>query len=123
MIEELPFSDLHVFPYSRRPGTRAAALPGQVPGNVINMRAALLRDSAARKKAGFLGNQAGMTLQVLVQGCNESSSVCNGISRNYVIVQFPGQADIINTEQSVKVETFSGEHATGHIVMTGPTRR
>jgi threonylcarbamoyladenosine tRNA methylthiotransferase MtaB len=113
LIEDLPFSDLHVFPYSSRPGTKAAKMSGQVPGNVINKRAALLRGSAAGKKAGFLKGQAGRELQVLVQGFNTTSSVCNGISRNYVAVRFPGHKGMINTEQTVKVDVVAGEHVTG----------
>jgi threonylcarbamoyladenosine tRNA methylthiotransferase MtaB len=116
LIQDLPFSDLHVFPYSSRKGTKAADMPGQVPGNVINKRAAFLRDSAAGKKAGFLSRQVGRELQVLVQGCDESSGVCNGISRNYVMVRFSEQKGMINTEQVVKVDDIVGEHVTGKIV-------
>jgi len=116
LIEDLPFSDLHVFPYSSRPGTKAAKMSGQVPGNVINKRAALLRGSAAVRKAGFLKDQVGRELQVLVQGYDESSGVCNGISRNYVIVKFQGRKGMINTEQVVKVNEIVGEHVTGKIV-------
>ena len=117
LIEDLPFSDLHVFPYSSRPGTKAAKMSGQVPGNVINKRAALLRGSAAGKKEGFLKRQVGRKLQVLVQGYDETSGVCNGISRNYVIVKFPGHKVMINTEQVVKVDGIVGEHVTGKIVI------
>jgi threonylcarbamoyladenosine tRNA methylthiotransferase MtaB len=113
LVEELPFSDLHVFPYSRRPGTRAAELPGQVPGTVINKRAALLRGSAAGKKAGFLKKQVGRELLVLVQGCDNNSEVCNGISENYVTVRFPGHKGMINTEQMLKVTGVAGEHVIG----------
>jgi len=113
LIEDLPFSDLHVFPYSSRPGTKAAKMSGQVPGNVINKRAALLRGSAAVKKAGFLRKQVGCKLLVLVQGYDETSGICNGISRNYVTVRFPGQKGMINTEQTVKVDGVAGEHVTG----------
>jgi threonylcarbamoyladenosine tRNA methylthiotransferase MtaB len=117
LIEDLPFSDLHVFPYSSRPGTKAAKMSGQVPGNVINKRAALLRGSAAGKKEGFLKRQVGRKLQVLVQGYDETSGVCNGISRNYVIVKFQGRKEMINTEQVVKVDEIAGEHVTGKIVI------
>jgi threonylcarbamoyladenosine tRNA methylthiotransferase MtaB len=113
LVEELPLSDLHVFPYSRRPGTRAAELPGQVPGTVINKRAALLRGSAAGKKAGFLKKQVGCELLVLVQGCDNNSEVCNGISENYVTVRFPGHKGMINTEQMLKVTGVAGEHVIG----------
>ena len=113
LIEDLPFSDLHVFPYSRRPGTRAAEMPDQIPGNVINTRAALVRGSAARKKAGFLKKQVGSELHILVQGCDDNTSICNGISKNYVMVRFPGHSGLTKTEQVVTVTGVAGEHVIG----------
>lgn len=118
LIEDLPFSDLHVFPYSSRPGTKATGLPGQVPGNVIKKRAEVLRDCAAGKKAGFLSKQVGRGLQVLVQGYDETSGGCSGISRNYVTVRFPGHKGMINTEQAVTVDGVDGEHVGGHLSLT-----
>jgi threonylcarbamoyladenosine tRNA methylthiotransferase MtaB len=115
LIEELPFSDLHVFPYSSRKGTKAADMPAQVPAQVIKKRAELLRDSAARKKAGFLSKQFGQELQVLVQGYDDNSMICNGISRNYVSARFPGHPEMINTEQVVKVADIEREHILGHL--------
>ena len=50
----LPLSYAHVFPYSRRPGTRAAALPGQLPREVKAVRAAALRALAGDKTDRFL---------------------------------------------------------------------
>jgi hypothetical protein len=55
----------------------------------------------------------GRELPVLVQGFDSNSSVCNGISRNYVTVRFPGHKRMINTEQTVKVDGVAGEHVTG----------
>lgn len=54
LIKALPLSYAHVFPYSVRPGTRAAAMPGQVPQAVKKERAARLRAHAARRREAFL---------------------------------------------------------------------
>jgi threonylcarbamoyladenosine tRNA methylthiotransferase MtaB len=114
LIEEMPFSDLHVFPYSSRPGTKAAHMPGQVPGNVIKQRAELLRNCATVKKEAFLRKQVGEKLNVLVHGFKENTMICNGISKNYVTVKFPGRVEMINTEQMVTVDGIAGEHVSGH---------
>ncbi len=66
VLEELPLSYLHVFPYSDRPGTPAARLTGKVDGNVIRARARRVRDIAARKAAAFRRSQAGRTIRALV---------------------------------------------------------
>ena len=59
LIEGLPFTYLHVFPYSRRPGTAAGRLGGVVPSPVATERAAGLRALAVRKAAAYRANRAG----------------------------------------------------------------
>jgi threonylcarbamoyladenosine tRNA methylthiotransferase MtaB len=54
LIEDLPFTYLHVFTYSARPGTPAAALPNQVPVQVARERNKILRDLATSKKQTFM---------------------------------------------------------------------
>ena len=53
MIEHLPFTYLHVFTYSSRPGTPSAGMPDQVPVQIARERNRILRDLAARKKRHF----------------------------------------------------------------------
>ena len=59
MIEELPFTYLHVFTYSARPGTPAAEHRDQVPVAVARERNQVLREIAAVKKSAFLQTQVG----------------------------------------------------------------
>lgn len=53
-LARLPASYAHVFPYSRRPGTPAAAMAGQLPKEIKTRRAAELRRIAEDKALGFL---------------------------------------------------------------------
>ncbi len=53
MVAELPFSYLHVFRFSRRPGTAAADMPDQVHPETISERSAILRELAAAKQEAF----------------------------------------------------------------------
>ncbi len=53
MIEELPFTYLHVFTFSARPGTPADGMPNQVPVHMARERNRILRELACREKAGF----------------------------------------------------------------------
>ncbi len=64
-IEALPFTYLHVFTYSPRPGTPAAALPDQVPLPVRKERNRLLREAAARKNLAFRSRMLGRKLSVV----------------------------------------------------------
>ena len=63
-IESLPFTYLHVFTYSERPGTPAAELP-QVPAQVRKLRTHILRDLAAKKNLEFRQSMIGRTISVV----------------------------------------------------------
>ena len=65
LIEELPFTYLHVFTYSARPGTPAAAMKGQVAAQVAHDRNRILRELATDKKQAFLRSFARKTLPVI----------------------------------------------------------
>lgn len=105
LVNELPFSDLHVFPYSSRPGTKAAEMPGHLNAAVITERAGKLRDLAAAKKASFLKRFAGKELAVLVQKHDPETGICRGLSRNFINVSFPGKREWINCEIKIKTAT------------------
>ncbi len=65
LIESLPFTYLHVFTYSSRPGTPSAAMPWQVRGDVAHERNRILRELAARKKRQFQEGFVGRTLEAI----------------------------------------------------------
>jgi threonylcarbamoyladenosine tRNA methylthiotransferase MtaB len=58
-LETSPLTHLHVFPYSDRPGTRAAAMSGAVAGPVVRQRAAAIRAISQRLAARFIQSQIG----------------------------------------------------------------
>jgi threonylcarbamoyladenosine tRNA methylthiotransferase MtaB len=64
-IESLPFTYLHVFTYSERPGTPAADSPTQVPQDVRKRRTRILRELSARKNREFRVSMAGRTLSAV----------------------------------------------------------
>ena len=66
LVEDLPFTYLHVFPFSSRPGTAATRLGERVPPSVIDRRAAELRAAGARKAAAYRARRAGNTADVVV---------------------------------------------------------
>ncbi|MGA9255244.1 MAG: tRNA (N(6)-L-threonylcarbamoyladenosine(37)-C(2))-methylthiotransferase MtaB, partial [Candidatus Sulfotelmatobacter sp.] len=65
LVEDLPFTYLHVFTYSARPGTPAAAMPNQVPVHVARERNKILRDLAASKKQAFMQSFVGKPLDAI----------------------------------------------------------
>jgi threonylcarbamoyladenosine tRNA methylthiotransferase MtaB len=90
MVEELPLTYLHIFPYSARPGTPAAVLPAQVPSHVARQRHRLLSDLILEKKRAFARSFVGQTLPAiaLVTPGKESS---NCLTDNYLELHLAGQ--------------------------------
>ncbi|MGE3301972.1 MAG: tRNA (N6-isopentenyl adenosine(37)-C2)-methylthiotransferase MiaB, partial [Hyphomonadaceae bacterium] len=68
LVEEIGFAQAFSFKYSRRPGTPAAAMPGQVDETVKAERLARLQETLMRQQAAFNAAQIGRVLPVLVTG-------------------------------------------------------
>jgi threonylcarbamoyladenosine tRNA methylthiotransferase MtaB len=91
-IERLPFTYLHVFSFSSRPGTRASTLPNQVPASVIKRRARELRALGEAKAAAFRQSQIGRQLRVLtLHGKPEKQNSTPALSTNYLTLPIPGR--------------------------------
>lgn len=67
LVEELPFTYLHVFPYSERSGTPAADMPGQLPGDVKARRSQELRDIAMHKGQLYAASKHGRSADIVVE--------------------------------------------------------
>lgn len=88
-IESLPFTYLHIFPYSARPSTPAAQYAGQVDGRIAHERGAELRGVIARKRQTFLQAQVGRTLSALtLSGAHEGETPA--LSSNFIRVHLLG---------------------------------
>lgn len=86
LLEQLPLSYVHVFPYSDRPGTVAASMPGKVDGNAIRDRGRLLRDLASRKASAFRRSQVGRMLRALTV-----DDGCSAVTGNYLKLRLDQQ--------------------------------
>lgn len=92
-IERLPFTYLHPFSFSNRPGTEAARLGEDLPAVVIQRRSRELRALGAQKSAAFRAAQAGKMLRVLTlhrSGSEEGAEWTEALSGNYLRVRVAG---------------------------------
>jgi threonylcarbamoyladenosine tRNA methylthiotransferase MtaB len=94
-IERLPFTYLHVFSFSKRPGTKAATLPDEVPGAVIKRRARELRALSESKAAAFRHSQLGRTPRVLTLRSGDCAddpqeNTTPALSSNYLKLRLSG---------------------------------
>jgi threonylcarbamoyladenosine tRNA methylthiotransferase MtaB len=89
-IERLPFTYLHVFTYSSRPGTPSAAMPDQVPVQVARERNRILRELAAQKNLDFRRKFVGRTLEVISMQAG-SDECTEALSDNYLKIRLAGR--------------------------------
>ncbi len=110
LVEELPFAYLHVFPFSRRPGTPAAAMPGQVPEADKKRWVERLRTIGAEKRRTFAEKFIGAPLAVLIEGKKDKSTgFFTGFSDNYIPVVCRGAADANRIVSALPVSFRNGK--------------
>ena len=108
-VEGLPFTYLHVFSFSPRPGTDAERLPERVAGPVVRERVARLRELSDRKRAAFAAAHVGQRHEVLVEEVVEPGVVA-GYTGTYLRTRLPGSAADVNRVVSVQVsDALDGE--------------
>ena len=113
-ISRLPLTDLHVFPYSKRPGTPAAGYSDQVPGDVSKARAERLRHLAAEKHRSFAEGFIGEELEIVVES-GEKEGLLKGVSRNYLDIRFSGDAAL--SGKCVRVRSVCWQDESLHAML------
>ena len=88
-IESCEFAGLHVFPYSRREGTIAAEMPGQLPRSVKTARVQDIIALGQESRAKYIERFIGKELQVLLERIEDDGSA-QGHTPNYLEIKFPG---------------------------------
>ena len=111
-LEECRFAAMHVFPYSIRPGTRAADMP-QVPGPVKEERAARAGEVAAALHEEYLQSCVGKTLPVLFEQPG-APGFYTGHAPNYMEVSAPGE-NLHNCLRPVRITAVEGGILKGEI--------
>jgi len=102
MIEDLPFTYLHVFTYSPRPGTPAAAMPNQVPLQIARERNRILRELAAEKKLAFMRSLIGNEIEAITlkntRGADLPRATVEGDPESAAADNFPAREEPQTTE-------------------------
>ena len=111
-LRRCAFSQLHIFPYSRRQGTPAADLPGQVPETEKRQRAQQAAAVAEALRTSWLESWLGERVPVLFE--EEKGGLWRGHTPQYMEVQVeaPGQ-DLHNQMRTVRLTALGGEGALG----------
>jgi threonylcarbamoyladenosine tRNA methylthiotransferase MtaB len=113
MAEEIDFAYMHVFPYSKRPGTSAAGMMDMVGDMRRKHRASALRALAQRKKQDYMMMHIGKTLDVLIEE-RDRSGAWRGTSSNYLKVRISGNAHNRGSIVLVRIQKVQDENLVGN---------
>ena len=116
-VQEMGFSRAHVFPYSARPGTPAARMPGQVPAQIRAERALTLRDVASTSQRAFSQSFIGQTLNVLWESLREGEGgpAWSGLTDNYLRIATYSSVDLTNRLLPTRLVALCGRDLLGEV--------
>jgi len=119
-LNQLDISYLHVFTYSERDNTEAAAMSDVVPMNVRSKRSKMLRGLSVKKRRAFYESQIGSTRTVLFESENKEGYI-QGFTENYVKVKTPWNPDLVNTLHEINL-TRIDEDGSVRMEFASPVR-
>ncbi|MCL2665341.1 MAG: tRNA (N(6)-L-threonylcarbamoyladenosine(37)-C(2))-methylthiotransferase MtaB, partial [Defluviitaleaceae bacterium] len=96
------FMRAHVFEYSKKKGTAAAAMPDQVPGKIKTARAKILRGLAEKSFENFIGSRIGNVYSVLIE--SHQDGYAEGCTDNYIHARFKCTAPQTGRFAAVRLE-------------------
>ena len=112
--EKIGFEKIHIFPYSRRSGTVADKMEGQIEKSVKGYRVAELSKVADKIRTEFLKNQIGKTVSVLIEGKQKDGEMF-GYTPNYTPVKVMGNARI-GSITDVLITDYDFEFCIGKLI-------
>lgn len=112
--ETVGFSQIHIFQYSPRKGTRAAQMPDQIPPSDKEHRSKVLNTIAEKLKATFREGYIGKTLEVLIE--RRVEGLWEGHTRNYIPVRVAHEEKLTGIIIPVKLAENRAEYVLGKIV-------
>jgi threonylcarbamoyladenosine tRNA methylthiotransferase MtaB len=108
---------LHVFPFSSRPGTRAAEMPGQIGPGLKKSRLTILKGLGKRLKNDHLKSFVGRELQVLFESRNgNGNGELTGLSENYLRIFAKGSSAYQGRIVGVRVIAINGDSLRAEVV-------
>jgi len=112
-LKEVQFSQVHVFPYSRRPGTPADEMPNQISNKIKARRAKEARDISEQTKQKYLEGCIGKTLPVLFE--TQDNNMWQGHTDTYVLAEVEGE-NLRGLVKNVKISAVNGEKLVGIVI-------
>ncbi len=115
-IEELEVSDIHVFSYSERSGTKAVDFIPKPSPVEKRIRATRIKEIAKEKKLAFFRQNIGLKTKVLFESCS-SLGIQKGFSENYISIHAKGAKQLANKIVNLQIdEIIDKDYMSGKIL-------
>lgn len=117
-VEQIRFYETHIFPYSKREGTRAAVMPNQIPENVKKERSRILIELGQQNKFNYMSQFLGQEKEVLFEEQQELDGMTYwvGHTMEYLKVAVESKENLDNVCKVVKLEKiYQGEILIGKL--------
>ena len=113
-VKEMQFARAHIFPYSRRSGTVAAALKSQVTNEEKKQRAKEMTEICLSNEKKFISSMAGKILPVLFE--TPEKDIFSGYTDNYIRVCVKTSEDLIGQIKNVKITKAFDDYCIGELI-------
>ncbi len=121
LVQSLPLSYMHVFPFSPRKGTRAAGFTDRVTDGIITERCSLLRSVSREKRLAFESKFKGETLNgIVLEKRTPETGTLKAVTSNYLNVSVEGSDSMKGKMVDVKVEKWDSDKGLTGTIQPNP---
>lgn len=111
-------TQIHTFPYSIREGTVGAKAENQVPENIRQQRAEIVRTLSTFKYQEFVEKNIGTTTEILVEKRTDKNGYLKGVTKNYLTVTLESKDEtLVNTLQTIRITKFENGRLYGELFL------
>lgn len=111
-------TQIHTFPYSIREGTVGARAENQVPENIRQQRAEIIKTLSAFKYQEFISKNIGKTAELLIEKHPDKNGFMKGVTKNYLTVTLNTKDETLaNTLQTIKITKFENGKLYGELFL------
>lgn len=112
LVESIPITYMHIFPFSKRPNTLASKLPGQISSSIKKGRVSELKALNKEKKTAYMKSQIGKEIDIIVEE-NRIKKIAIGTSGNYLKVKIVSNEYPLGSLIKVRVSEIEEELLVG----------
>ena len=116
-LKKSGLTQIHTFPYSVRKGTKGADMPNQVPENIRQARAEIVKDISKEKYENFLKKNINKIHEVLIEKHPDKNGYLKGVTRNYIKVSLNSKdTNLLNTLCNAKITKIENGRVLAEII-------